>query len=244
MPKTRDVILLVLGMTAVAIAAPWARRESQRNDAQAASQQSLDARLSAITHRDEPLARVIAQLEAQAGLFLHADWQRLREQGVDPDTRITVDLTQLRLSEALDGILDSAAEPAGSLWTPPARLDYAVEPDGRVTIRPQHEVAAETSVFEVYEVRRILGSEWLQRPHAPSPARMVENLLMDFGTPASWRDNWRHAVCRYRDGRVLVLQTPRRQLEIATLLETLKKQLRPDEETARLLRRLRGEGAS
>src|SRR5687768_7754146 len=201
-------------MTAAAVVAPWARRAWQRNDAQAASHQSLDARLSGVRHRDAPLARVIAELEVQSGLFLHADWQRLREQGVDPETRITLDLSQPRLSEALDEILDRAAKQAGSLWAPPARLDYAVEPDGRVTIRSEPEVAAETSVFEVYDVRRVFGGEWLQRPHAPSPARMVENLVMDFGTPGSWRDNWRHAVCRYRDGRVLVFQTPRRQREL------------------------------
>lgn len=246
MPKTRNVILLVLlGITAATVVPRVReRRERQRVDAQAATRQLLDARVAPVGRRygrEAQLAEVMRSLQAQSGLPLNMDWQRLREQGVNPEVRLSVELVGLRLSQALDEVLESAARNASTPGSPATRLAYSVGPGGEVTIRPEQEIAAETSVFEVYDVRRIFGSEWLRRPHASPAARLVENVVMDGVSPTSWRDNWRYAVCRYRDGRVLVLQTPERHREVGQCLAGLRQAMYPDAEMSRLLRRLRGE---
>jgi hypothetical protein len=242
-PRTRNVILLVLFAVAAATVIPWwrERRERQRTESQATARQKFDVSRGWPTLDNVPLSRAIEVLQKQAGLPISADWQRLRQQGADPDVQVSVPSGRRRLTHTLDDVLDLAAKKAGSPGSPATRLDYSVGPDGEVTIRPEQEVAAETSVFELYDVRRLLDPQRIRVRPGSSLESQLEDWVMDGVSPTSWRDKWRHAACRCRDGRLLVLQTPERHLEVGRYLHAVKAEIQPDAETTRLLRRLRGE---
>jgi hypothetical protein len=236
-PKTRNVILLVLFAGVASNLLPWVRERSVRQPAaaQAAGLHRLELTLPESTLRDVSISRAVAMFEAEAGRPITADWQRLREQGANPDARVPTLCRSIPLTYTLDEVLELAVLNDADDGPKPTTLSYTIGPRGEVTIRLGSEVAAETSVLEVYDIRRMFDAD------LAAFAPLIEGMV----TMGSCRSDyaWQHAVCRFEDGRLLILQTPERQAKADYFLAALKTRLQPDVESTRLFRRLRGEEA-
>ena len=223
------------------MAGPWVRGRlgRQRVEAKAAIRQKLDARLARLAFHGAPLRRAIETLQAQSGLAINADWERLREQGADPEEPVYA-LFEDRVAHALDAMLDVAAHNGRISGRGSTRLSYVAGRES-VTLRPAQEIGAETSCLEVHDVTALLDLDKVAAPDVETIEWQIEQAITSVA-PGSWRRNGGFGDCCCRGGRLIVVQTPDRQAEVAVFLASLREDYGPSREQVRLLRRLRGEG--
>ena len=161
---------------------------------------------------DVPLEEAMDVLRKQWGVKLYVKWNELDAQGFDRRARVTADLQDLTLAEALDAVLAGHRGAGGG-----RRLSYAVE-KGLVTILTD---AADAPVTRVYDVRAWPG------PHATEELIKILTelikILTDSVAPETWRDaGGQQGTIREMRGLLIVTQTCPNHDRVRRLLNALR----------------------
>ena len=89
----------------------------------------LDRRIAKFQFTQVPLSQVLEEFRRQSGVNLIIDWEDLGEEGVNRETRVTVDLADVPASDALRIVLAtafSARKPGSRTWRQGPIIDYGL----------------------------------------------------------------------------------------------------------------------
>jgi hypothetical protein len=167
---------------------------------------ALARRLPALQLDDVPLEAAIDALRKQWGVKVYVKWNEVDAQGFDRRVRVSANLRDVTLAEALDAILADHRGFGGGL-----RLGYAVE-KGLVTIAAE---AAEAPglVTRVYDIR-----DW-----GGTATEDLIRIVTDSVAPASWREaGGELGTFREMHGILIVTQTLPNHERVRRLLNALR----------------------
>jgi len=150
------------------------------------------------------LADLIDQLGHATGQRILVNWSALSPVHVTKDLPVTIDLSNLRLDEALTRLLDAI----GGTHT---KLGYSVD-DGVVEITTSEELSKNV-VTEVYDVRALIKNPLKSKEELAAISRQVCGI-----DPLSWRDAGGMGYIDEFDRQLIVTQTPEVQARIAAHL--------------------------
>ena len=247
MPRTRNVLLLVIAAVALSTGGRWYREhaERKRHAVATATPQNARVRIPSVTYDRTPLRDVIADIQSRSGVSIRVNWEALHAAGVSPEAPVVARLSNITWVKALNVALGCVQVPGFG-----RRLFYDVQQDGSVVVTSERQ-GFPLACLEAYDQRELFAHIRRLTTSPENFARMekeVEGLLVETVDPDSWaRHGGPFGLCRARYGWVLVYQTPENHRHIQKLLEQLGETRHPlaaDRENERLLSRLRGENRS
>jgi hypothetical protein len=167
---------------------------------------ALARRLPAFQLDDVPLEEAIHALRKQWGVKVYVKWNDVDAQGFDRRARVSADLRDVTLAEALDAVLADHRGAGGKRL-----LSYAVE-KGLVTILTEAADAPDV-ITRVYDIR-----DW--RGHVSED---LIRIITDSVAPESWRDaGGEQGTLRDMQGLLVVTQTLRNHERVRRLLNALR----------------------
>ena len=204
-----------------------------------ATQKLLDRTIKEASFESVAFSDVIDYLRDVSGANIFVNWKSLESAGVDPKTPITARLRDIKLSKALNVLLDGASGGSG-------KLGYAVDA-GVITITTTDDLAKNV-VVRVYDIRDLLViapdfqmNEPATAIAAPGPAthpsapttrpaptreelvKQIIRLIEETIDTKSWKDHGGKAgAVRELQGQLIVTQTPENHRSLVTLLEQLR----------------------
>lgn len=181
-----------------------ASRPADEGKAGKALAAQLDRQLPELQFDGIGFGDVIDFLRDVSGTNIVVNWKALEAAKVDKNAPTTLKLRNVKLSKALQLVLDAAAQKEGVLF-------YRAE-DGVITISA-HEPDGGTLISKTYNVKALVNGD---------AARTQSLLRMITGSvdPSSWQDKpGGPAVSKGEEGMLVVVQTDRNQKAVANLLE-------------------------
>jgi hypothetical protein len=153
------------------------------------------------------LIDVVNQLAQASGQKILVNWQALQQVHVTRDLPVTIDLSNLRLDEAMTKLLDNV----GGTHT---RLDYSIDA-GVVTITTSEELAKNV-VTQVYDVHAAIRNNVISADDLPKIIRSLCGI-----DPLSWHNAGGIGRVDEMDGYLIVTQTPQMQSRVSAELDQL-----------------------
>ena len=203
-------------------------------DAGDALRQALDRPIDHFALKDVPAEQAFEQWSAAAGANISVDWPALQTVGVDPASRISMDLRGVPAGQIVRLLIDRLGVGGAT-----AGLAYADGDVLRVEIADATDPRQQRRVVSrVYDVRPLLlgVDAWESRHAQPDGTRPADEevvmgwmmWLQDSVAPDSWRDNGGvTGLMRYSWGWLYVRNTPEVQAVIAAFLDGLSRSGRP-----------------
>lgn len=108
----------------------------------------LERKRVPVKFADTPLASVVSFLNAVTQLNFDVDWEKLTESGIDRETQITLELTNVPVRTVLERVLEKASTDSGS------GAAYAIN-DGVVMISTR-EAINKIKSLQIYDIRDLL----------------------------------------------------------------------------------------
>ena len=208
--------------------APRKPPRRQGDGSERALRAMLDRRLPEVRLPGTDFRDAIEFLRDVSGLQILVNWKHLETVGIDASMPVTADLTGLRLSRALEIVLESAS-------TPTHRLDYLID-RGVISVSTADETS-KFAVTRVYDVRDLFSLQPPPRPAWDASAaatkqaavlraewnEAVAHFTADLQRrvdPASWKDCGGHIGYLSEDGgKLTVTQTPANHEAVAAYLD-------------------------
>jgi hypothetical protein len=194
----------------------------------ASAEAALARRLPELRLEAVPLDEALRTLSRKWGVPVFAKWQTLREAGIDPEARVTVELPNVTLSKALDNVLSATRVPRIE-----EGLAYTIQ-DGVITVSTAVDSGRE-GVMRMYDIRdwpgrdrALAGRPWRLFVRSDDPERdlEVEALVEAITTsvdPESWRDaGGSVGSLKVLDGVLLVTQSVENHERIRRLLNAMR----------------------
>lgn len=226
--------------------------EFQPGPAAVDAQRKLDQVIDRIQWDSIPFQEAIDSLRKTTSASIHVNWGCVEAAGISRLTPVTMDLSRVKLSQALLLTLDSVG--AGQV-----KLGFTGR-DGVIIVSTADDVARNT-IMRLYDVRDIVASyltlpqeyeqyifEASSRPSLDMDSehdrgKVLESLVEDSISPDSWRDNGGSVgACSYLAGRLIVCAPPETQNSVQKLLAELREDLpaRPPPPAPRVVQPVKG----
>lgn len=210
-------------------------------------QQRLDRKLPEVRIENLPFSKAIDELRARSGGNIFVNWKALEMAGVDRNAPINLRLYNIKVSKALDIVLDSVA-------TPKVRLGYTID-EGVISVSTDEDLSKNV-LTRVYDIRDLLvdvpdyDPAAATRPAttvmpttgpATAPATrptkteveavrealstQVIHLIQETVGPDSWRETGgKVGAIKHLSGQLVVTQTPENHQSLRRLLDQLREQ--------------------
>jgi hypothetical protein len=173
-------------------------------DAASTQPAPLDRSVGQLQISGTALADIIAQLQQATDCDILVNWRALQEVRVTRDLPVTIDLSNLPLSEALAKLLDHV----GGLYT---HLVYDMDRD--TVFITTFEETSKNLITRVYDVRSELKNEPAGKQKMAALVRRVKGVV-----PLAWRSTGGYGAIDAMDGQLIITQTPEIQQRIAAEL--------------------------
>lgn len=109
---------------------------------------TLEKKRVPVNFNDTPLASVVSFMNAVTQLNFDVDWEKLEETGINKETLVTLNLTNVPVSTVLTRVLEKASRDAGS------GAAWAIN-DGVVTISTREDINRRKTL-QIYDIRDLL----------------------------------------------------------------------------------------
>jgi len=198
-------------------------------DPDAALREKLERNMARLSFADIDFKDVITYLQEYSKANIHVYWRALIAAGVEPTTKVSVDVRKVTVKRALELVLRYVSGVAAGS---DAELCYMID-GGILTISTRSDLI-QMPVRRVYDVRDLLmqdGSGVTQRERDLARDKLAENLMdliRHFIAPESWADLQSGAsartpgVIQYFGGSLVVAQTGPNHQALAKLIEELR----------------------
>jgi len=231
MPKTHHrrwrltlIAALCLGGLVWVSASRWSGAPPPNSHTSSAA--VLDQQMGSLAFDRTPLKEVLASFGKQVGVTINVDWKNVATLGVFPETPISAKLRNIKLSKAMQIILESTRpiQPIGRWW------HFELSEDGSIFITTWARYVQLNTVTLVYNVRDLLdpGPVCTTFSHPPAVlhhelAAQVEHLITDTIDPDSWTDiGGTPGAIGEINGLLIVRQTRENHKSLQNLLEQLR----------------------
>lgn len=200
MPNRLNIPCVLLGLICASV-------NSALADVPATQPSPLSQRTAQCRGYGMNLSDLVDQLAQQTNQKILVNWQALQQVHIAKNLLITVDLSNLRLDEALAKLLDAVGGAH-------VRLGYSLD-NGIVAITTSEELSKNV-VTTVYDISRAIQND-------PHPNILIERITRTVRgiDPLSWKKTGGLGVVDYFNGQLIVTQTPEVQARIAAELKPI-----------------------
>lgn len=136
--------------------------------------EKLTMNLKEITIKNRPVSAVIRFISQLTGIKIHADWDMLRNEGIKPDSMITLKEESVSVRDILDKTLGSVG------------LEYVQEKECDLKIVPSKNKNEKSPVQEPIKTESLNVANLIC---AGSSIRDMSKLLTTFVSPETWKEN-------------------------------------------------------
>jgi hypothetical protein len=204
--------------------------------ADAAIRDKLNREIERLSFADIDLRDVITFLREYSDANIHVNWRALAAAGIEPTTKVSVDVRKISVKRALDLVLREASGSAAAAG-PEQELRYGID-GGVLTIATKANFAKEP-IRRVYDVRDLLAPvpdfegprTELRREREMTKEKVMENLIAQIRNAIdreSWADETSGPTAgtpgfvQILNGSLVVSQTAENHQAVAELIEKLR----------------------
>jgi hypothetical protein len=205
-------IMLVALLGSVVLAQQGSRvilseKELEKARTDDATRAALERKIPSMKFNDVRLIEAIDFLRDVSGANIHVNWRAIEKAGIERDTLLHIQVTDVTLAKALKLVLGDASTDA-------VELKWVVD-EGVIEIAPAETFEQQLSII-FSDVRDLTDAK------DDDKARKLIDLICETVAPATWVQNGGQSSIRCFDGTLVIIQTQENHDAVAHVLKRLR----------------------